>query len=273
VTNPAAVALDTIWQGCAAYARAGATVGAGPVRWFATGIGYEALNGVFGGAAAPSAPDALAAFRAAAVPALWHLGCATGDAAPTAPTALRPYEVEPLMVIDLVDRPAPVLPGVSILPAHTPAAVAAWVTAWTGQRISPAARAAARLRLAAGPAFSHLLAVADGTVIGCAAAFAGPEAGEVQHVVTLPGHRRRGVGTALTVTALRTLRGRGLRTATLTASPDGDRLYRRLGFRPIGRVHRYLWTPADEANRELITQPDVFRNRPAPRNDVPVQGG
>ncbi|PRY32000.1 GNAT family N-acetyltransferase [Pseudosporangium ferrugineum] len=47
-------------------------------------------------------------------------------------------------------------------------------------------------------------------------------------------HRRRGFGAAVTVAALRAARARGVRVGTLQAG-GGERLYRRMGFRTVGR--------------------------------------
>jgi len=46
--------------------------------------------------------------------------------------------------------------------------------------------------------------------------------------------RRRGIGTALTLAALELARSQGCAVATLNATPDGELLYRTLGFRPVG---------------------------------------
>jgi GNAT superfamily N-acetyltransferase len=46
--------------------------------------------------------------------------------------------------------------------------------------------------------------------------------------------RRRGVGRALTAAALDLARARGCSFATLNATPEGELLYRRLGFRSVG---------------------------------------
>jgi ribosomal protein S18 acetylase RimI-like enzyme len=46
--------------------------------------------------------------------------------------------------------------------------------------------------------------------------------------------RRRGVGRALTAAALDLGRAAGCSFATLNATPEGELLYRRLGFRSVG---------------------------------------
>jgi GNAT superfamily N-acetyltransferase len=48
------------------------------------------------------------------------------------------------------------------------------------------------------------------------------------------GERRRGIGAALTVALLERARGLGCALATLNATPDGELLYRSLGFRSVG---------------------------------------
>jgi ribosomal protein S18 acetylase RimI-like enzyme len=49
-----------------------------------------------------------------------------------------------------------------------------------------------------------------------------------------PHERRRGIGSALTSAALEIGRTAGCAFATLNATPDGELLYRQLGFRPVG---------------------------------------
>jgi ribosomal protein S18 acetylase RimI-like enzyme len=92
-------------------------------------------------------------------------------------------------------------------------------------------------------------------------------------VVTARAVRGRGVGTALTVAALRTIGAHGLDTAVLTSSPDGLRIYQRLGFQVVGRVRRYLWSPTAAGNAAMITRPDGTRNIAVPANDVAERGG
>lgn len=212
---------------------------------------YEGLNGVFIAPGTPAVPveDALRTFQRLGVPALWHV--ATGDERPEPagpePIAGQPgvswYEAEPLMVAPVGRYEQPRVDQVSIIPAYGPAGLRAWSQVWSGATGGPALDGTVRFRLGAGPAFTHLLAVHAGRPVGCAAVFVGPTGGEVQHVVTVPSARRRGIGTALTVAALRTIAAGGGRTAVLTSSPDGLRIYQRLGFRAVGWVRRYLWSP------------------------------
>lgn len=252
MTLTALPAWDVLWQGCAAYSAAGATVvHHDRIRWFATGVGYEGLNGVFIGPGTPAVPveDALRTFHQLRVPALWHV-VANGDgSAPTGPEPITRhpgvswYEAEPLLATRIGRYELPRPDGLAILPAYGAAGIGAWVRMWSGAERGPVFDGTVRARLAAGPAFTHLLAVLDGETVGCAAAFVGDGGGEVQHVVTLPSVRRRGIGTALTVAALRTIAARGADTAVLTSSAAGLRIYHRLGFRRVGWVRRYLWSP------------------------------
>jgi ribosomal protein S18 acetylase RimI-like enzyme len=56
------------------------------------------------------------------------------------------------------------------------------------------------------------------------------------NVATEPAHRRKGIGSALTVHALAAARAAGETLAILQAAPARERLYARLGFRPIGTI-------------------------------------
>jgi ribosomal protein S18 acetylase RimI-like enzyme len=281
VITGARSAWDVVWQGCAAYSGAGATVvDDDRFRWFATGVDYEGLNGVFIRPGTPAVPveAALRTFQQVRVPALWHIGV-DGDQPPAAePIAGQPgvswYEEEPLMVAPIGRYELPRVDRLSIIAVHDRPGVAEWVRVWSGRHAGPVFDATVRARLGAGYAFTHLVAVLGGVPVGCAAAFVGPgSAGEVQHVVTTTAVRGRGVGTALTVAALRTIAARGRDTAVLTSSPDGLRIYQRLGFRAVGRIRRYLWSPQGPENAAMITRPDGTRNITAPANDVAGRGG
>jgi GNAT superfamily N-acetyltransferase len=66
----------------------------------------------------------------------------------------------------------------------------------------------------------------------------------VQYIVTLPSFRGLGIGTALTLHAMRLARERGCGPVVLTASPSGRRVYERLGFVDFGLVKTFNWEPA-----------------------------
>ncbi len=64
----------------------------------------------------------------------------------------------------------------------------------------------------------------------------------VSFVQTRPEARGRGLASLVLRAALATVRDRGFSTATLQATPMAAGLYRRAGFRPLGRWHE--WEPA-----------------------------
>jgi GNAT superfamily N-acetyltransferase len=62
----------------------------------------------------------------------------------------------------------------------------------------------------------------------------------VHGVATVPEARRQGIGSAVTVAALRFARERGCRIGVLQASSMGQGPYRRIGFRQIAAYGRYV---------------------------------
>lgn len=253
------------WAAVAPYRAAPGVVVAdtGTLRWYRTPIAYEGLNGVLwarlpedGLAAAVEA--ALAPFRETGVPMLWHLG--PTSAPPSLPRALEAaglarHEDEPGMVADLaaLGPPAAMPAGLEVVAVGDEDGLAAWCRVWAG--LAPGAEVGGLVEVRAPKALGpgapapHLLAVLDGTPVACAAVLTGdgggrPPAAWLEDVVTAAAVRRRGIGTALTRACLELARSRGLDRAALTASPDGHRIYRRLGFVERCRVVRYRYPPA-----------------------------
>ena len=62
----------------------------------------------------------------------------------------------------------------------------------------------------------------------------------ISAVVTHPEHRGRGLASAVTTAALADAKARGFDTGTLQATPVAERLYARLGFRPLGRWQEWV---------------------------------
>lgn len=95
--------------------------------------------------------------------------------------------------------------------------------------------------LAGLPASVRLLAAVDdaGVVRATSGCDAFGEHARVFFVNTEPGWRRRGIGRAMSVEALRVAASSGARRAFLHATDDGASVYRRLGFETAGRLTRY----------------------------------
>jgi ribosomal protein S18 acetylase RimI-like enzyme len=79
----------------------------------------------------------------------------------------------------------------------------------------------------------------DGEIVGTSALFDRHGVAGVYVVTTARGYRGRGIGAALTTAALRSGYERGLEVATLQASSDGERLYRRMGFQRVGQYEQF----------------------------------
>jgi ribosomal protein S18 acetylase RimI-like enzyme len=73
------------------------------------------------------------------------------------------------------------------------------------------------------------------------------EYARVFFVNTEPGWRRRGIGRAMTLEALRAAASSGAHGAVLNATDDGTSVYTRLGFKPAGRLTRYSRSRAQAA--------------------------
>ena len=90
----------------------------------------------------------------------------------------------------------------------------------------------------------HYLARLDGRPVGCASLFVHPEdVGGIYFVCTHPDRRRRGIGRAVTLAAMRGARELGCRIAVLGTSNLGRPVYERLGFRDAGVALIFDWSP------------------------------
>ncbi|WP_328609178.1 N-acetyltransferase [Amycolatopsis sp. NBC_00345] len=252
---------ETIWEAARAQLADGRTRGnaGGQPRWVLTDLDDADFNGVYD----PVLPSAeadrgavldrvMAPFEAAGRPMAWHLDLARTR--PWLPSALRArglryYETEPGLLADPIpDFESSTVDGLAIVPLPaTEDALRTWAEVYCGEEGTGQVQRLTRLRLARAAAeeqpTTHLLGFADGRPVCCAAVFPGTRAALVERVVTAEAWRGRGYGTAITRAAMDVALGRGCTRAVLTSSPDGQRIYERLGFRTECRVTRYLWQP------------------------------
>jgi ribosomal protein S18 acetylase RimI-like enzyme len=262
--SPAAVARAVEANSAAYYAHFSLLPGAvlhtaPPIRWFATGINEELLNGVLDARLEPDTANAqiasvLAYFQQRHLPMLWHTGPSTrpttlGDT--LLAHGLAHVEDEPGMAADLhaLDETAPIPAELSFTPVQNVEALRDWIAVWLHPVPSTQLRerflmAFAGLGFAVERPLRHYVGALDGRPVATAALFLSEGVASVQHVVTHTAFRRRGIGAAMTLLTLRQAQTEGHRVAVLTASPLGHAIYRRLGFRDYCTLGTYRFTPA-----------------------------
>lgn len=150
------------------------------------------------------------------------------------------------MAMDMAMLPvAPDAPDLSITPLSNPDEIHAWLDIYgVGYQLSRAVRddyGSILTRILAdhpeiGP---YYLAHLEGQPAGIASLFCSEGVAGIYEVATLPAMRRRGLGYAVTLAALREARARGCRLAVLQASSGGFPVYERIGFRTFGYFDAY----------------------------------
>jgi ribosomal protein S18 acetylase RimI-like enzyme len=83
------------------------------------------------------------------------------------------------------------------------------------------------------------VALDDGTIVGFYALDVDGSSGSLEHLWVLPQAIGRGVGRALWDHAMKELAGQGVRTLEITADPNAEGFYLRMGARRVG-TKRYL---------------------------------
>jgi ribosomal protein S18 acetylase RimI-like enzyme len=86
----------------------------------------------------------------------------------------------------------------------------------------------------------------DGRPVATAALLLATGVAGLYCVATAPDARRRGIGSAVVLAALRDARAAGYRVGVLGASPMGIGVYRRLGFEQYCLLQSHTWDPADD---------------------------
>lgn len=229
--------------------------GAG-LLWVISGIPHPLCNGVYRADLTRDDLDAtiaatLARFRERRAPMFWYVGPATrpidlGER--LAAHGLTQTAEVPGMAADLralpEERVAP--PGLTIERVRDITALRDYVRVLGACFGFPDELGEAFVALFASAGFAeqapwrHYVGRLNGDMVTTASLFLGAGAAGIYNVATAPEARRRGLGTAVTLAALREARGLGYRTGVLTSSSDGYNVYRRLGFVEQCRFGLYL---------------------------------
>jgi GNAT superfamily N-acetyltransferase len=225
--------------------------------WFETGLGLDAYNGVLRTnlpqeELADAARRILAHFRERRLPFHWHVGPFSlphpGELLEAEGIGLD--ENEPGMGLDLrtVADEIPIAPDLVVEEVLTDDRLQHWAnTTFCGappDAIQYVFTANAGLPHGPGSAVRLYLGTRGGEPVATVKLFFAAGVAYIGRVVTIHAARRQGIGTAMTMHALRLAREEGYRIAVLTASPMGISIYRRLGFQECCQVSTYAWDPA-----------------------------
>ncbi|MFN8574185.1 MAG: GNAT family N-acetyltransferase [Gemmatimonadaceae bacterium] len=159
------------------------------------------------------------------------------------------FEGDPAMVGDIAQMPEPTFgPGVKVEVVTDVPGLESWGDAFSASYELPKylGQSWVDASLDAGPTTSPwqlYLATIDGVPLGTSMLYCGAGVAGLFAVGTDPAARGRGLGAALTLAPMRDAGRRGYHHGVLFASPMGQPIYERLGFRDTGRrIRRYLRT-------------------------------
>ena len=241
-------AIDLNWRASArAFGLAPTTVirDDNELFWYVTGLPSGMFNSVMYANLAPERIDAaveeLYALRAAhGVPIGWVIGPASRPLDLGRQLEARGLEhlvtLTPMTVsLGGLPLPAPVT-GLTIGRVRTPADYEAWVVAehrgFEEEGDGESGLAALRRTMGIGHGYPlyHFLGRLDGAPVATATLLPAGGIAGIHDVSVVPEARRRGIGTAMTLTALQEARRLGYEIAFLQPSKMGRPIYERLGF-------------------------------------------
>lgn len=214
--------------------------------WFATGIPLQVPNGVVRFRAAPREASEriealLGEYAKCHVPSCWLLNPSTTPSNLAERLQARGFfcEFAPGMAADLhaVDLTAPAPAGVNVRLVTDESAMADWLHVLVvGSSFPPEVERVLftlleDVRFHVNPTVRFFLGTLNDQPVSSSLLFLGGGIAGIYCVTTIPDARQRGIGTALTLAAMREGLAGGYHIAGLQSSQMGLRVYQRLGFR------------------------------------------
>jgi GNAT superfamily N-acetyltransferase len=227
------------------------------VRYRVGEVDHEYLNHAYAAQLDPDTADVRIRDVVAAVgrgtrPFFWTIWPSDGPPDLAARLVAAGFELDgdaPLMAVELANAadPGPTPPELVIRRVDDPtdlAEVSAVVAAsleGDPETVRPFAATFERLILEPEPRVTQFAGWADGRLVTAGALFTGSGVAGIYGIMTTEEARGRGYGRAITAAAMDEGRRRGLHVSVLLASDLGQPVYRRLGFREVGRVTFMRW--------------------------------
>jgi ribosomal protein S18 acetylase RimI-like enzyme len=213
------------------------------ITWTITGVDSNDYNGVVWTRLTPeeadhTVPALVDRFRNRKLPALWHLDAASQPA--DLAQRLERLDCRALAsgvcmaaALEKVASDIPLPDGLSVQRVTSQADLSAWIDVWIqndDEPRGPREQLYSSLGISGTEPLRHFIARLDGQAVGVSQLFLGARSAGLYCVSVLPSFRQRGIGTALTLTALRIAQREGYTVGVLGPSPEGQSLYQRLGF-------------------------------------------
>ncbi|MCU1350874.1 MAG: hypothetical protein JWM05_83 [Acidimicrobiales bacterium] len=217
------------------------------VELLSSGLPVPLFNPAFVGAA-PADPAAtvqhtMAHYGERGVPFVLYFrdAAAPGLAACCAAAGLVEHWQPPLMILDPVPEAVPELPHNLEIETVDAANLDGYIAAMSAgfgmpRQLVEALFGAPLLGI---DGFTGFLGTVDGEAVASSGLWCAEGLGGVYNVATVPEHRGRGIGGALTWAAAAAGRAAGLETSSLQASEQGETVYRGMGYETVARYRQF----------------------------------
>jgi GNAT superfamily N-acetyltransferase len=221
------------------------------LEWFITGVPYNIFNSLYRTrltteTAEAAIQAAIVRGRTRGVSLLWWTGPASRPldlGARLERYGFQSSEMEHGMAVDLqaIKDSQPDLTSLTIEPIQDLETLKTWCHIFVVGFGFPADAESSFLDWFSYLPLRSYLGRLNGEPVATSSVFYGAGVAGIYNVATLSDARRRGIGAAMTLTAMRAGRAAGYRAAILQASEMGAPVYRKLGFQKYCDIGIYEW--------------------------------